>query len=74
MSKFTVKWQYDDNGVSKERILDADEVHCAYDNRTPDRPANVEMLGIYAVPASGIVVIGNPYDGSESIALTFGKV
>lgn len=76
---FTVKWKYDVDGVSRERVFDADQVEVAYDNRN-EVPKGCPVsqvsakLGIYYVPPRGVVVIGNPHQGSDSMAFTFGKV
>lgn len=79
MSAFTVKWVVEDNGIERTRILDADQVSVAYDNRPPQHPGDpsnrvAETLGVYAVPRTGCVVIGNPYEGGESMCLAHGKV
>lgn len=71
---FTAKWVYDTNGIQRERLIEADQVNVAYDGRTPNAPPVALMLGVYAVPPTGIVVLGNPESGAESLALTFGKV
>lgn len=76
---FTVKWKYEVDGISRERVFDADQVQVAYDNRdAPPKGCPVGQvsakLGIYHVPPRGVVVIGNPHDGADSMAFTFGKV
>ena len=74
---FTVKWEYTLDGVLRSRIIEADQVNVAYDNRVPlDRGRDHEeaKLGVYPVGRSGCVVLGNPSDGGESMSLTFGKV
>lgn len=70
---FTVIWRYTVDGIARERILEADQVHVAYDNRNSGDP-NQAMLGAYSVGASGLVVIGDPGDGGKSMALAFGNV
>jgi hypothetical protein len=74
---FTVRWEYKIEGVSRQRLIEADQVHVAYDERPQPgggRDLAGAMLGIYSVPSTGIVVLGEPSDGSNSMALTFGKV
>lgn len=72
---FTVKWEYRVDGIQRSRIIEADQVNVAYDER-PDPGAEglPAKLGIYQVGPHGCVVIGNPENGAESMALTFGKV
>lgn len=76
---FTVKWKYEVDGISRERVFDTDQVQVAYDNRD-DVPAGCPVsqvsakLGIYHVPPRGVVVIGNPHDGANSMAFAFGKI
>lgn len=74
MSRFTVKWVVNCNGVVRHRIFDADQISYAADERPPDRPANSEKLGIYGVPSCGLVVIGNPHVGADSMAFSCGVV
>lgn len=75
MSLFSVRWSHELDGISRERILDSDQVNVAFDNRVPSANDSVcEMLGIYTVPKSGVVVLGNPHNGADSMALTFGTV
>lgn len=74
MSKFTVKWCNEDGNIATERLIDADQVQVKFDNRTPDAHGTAQFLGIYQVPPTGIVVIGNPNDGAESMALASGTV
>lgn len=74
---FTVKWVYKVDGILRERVIEASQINVAYDDRPPSQePATTDgpMLGIYSVDRTGIVVIGNPGEGSESMALTFGTV
>ena len=72
---FTVKLEYEIDGVSRQRLLSTDQFNVAYDNTTPNSPAKeTPRLGVYQVPRSGIVVLGNPHDGAESMAFTFGTV
>lgn len=78
MTIFTVKWVYTLDGIERERVLEADQVNIAWDNRAPGnepKTSDGPKLGIYGVPQrGGIVVLGNPEQGSDSMALTFGKV
>lgn len=72
---FTVRWAYEVDGIQRERLIEADTVHASYDARTPDKhSAQGAMLGIYRVSEGGLVVIGNPYLGADSMALAFGTV
>jgi hypothetical protein len=71
---FSVKWDYEVDGIARSRVIEADQVNVAYDNRPPDCPAESQKLGVYHVPQRGVVVLGNPHNGAESMALTFGKV
>lgn len=82
MTAFTVKWQtrgtYSKTTAGQhERLIETDQVHALFDDRTPDKRDTEPrlMLGIYTVPLSGgIVVLGNYHEGAESMALTFGDV
>jgi hypothetical protein len=79
MTIFTAKWVYTVDGLQHERLIETDQVSVAYDERTPNGEKPVESpqlkLGIYNVPLrNGLVVLGNPYEGSESMALAFGTV
>jgi hypothetical protein len=78
MTIFTAKWEYEINGIQCERLIEADQVSVAYDSRTPDiknqKGAPSPRLGIYNVPINGIIVLGNPESGSDSMALTFGTI
>lgn len=72
---FTVRWEYDLGGISKQRLIDTDQVHVAYDQRAPvGGEREPTKLGIYNVYRTGVVVLGNPYDGAESMCLAFGTV
>jgi hypothetical protein len=76
---FTVKWIYDASGVSRERVFETETVEVAFDNRD-DVPAGCPVsqvsakLGVYHVPPRGVVVIGNPHNGAESMAFAHGNV
>lgn len=75
MTTFTVMWRYTTrDGVQRERLIEADTVNVAFDARTPDTKGTSQNLGIYNVPGSGLVVLGNPEEGAESMALAFGDV
>src|SRR5580698_9531298 len=75
----TAKWCYEADGISRERVFETDAVSIAYDNRG-SLPAGCPVsqtaaqLGIYYVPPGGIVVIGNPHEGADSMAFAHGKV
>jgi hypothetical protein len=78
MTTFIVKWCYNRDGAQLERLIETDQVNAAYDERTPDRrkpDAPALMFGCYQVPASGgIVILGNYYEGADSMCLSFGTV
>jgi hypothetical protein len=75
MTTFTAKWVYEEAGIKHERLIEADEVHVAYDERKPDEKGVSGKLGIYTVPSNGgVVVLGNCYEGGDSMALVFGTV
>lgn len=72
---FTVRWECKIGGISRQRIIEADQVNVAYDDRPPTDAPTTATLGVYAVPeGGGIVVLGNPESGAESLALIFGRV
>jgi hypothetical protein len=78
MTIFTAKWVYEVAGIQHERLIEADQVHVAYDARTPTiretKGVPNPKLGVYEVPQHGVVVLGNCYDGGDSMALAFGTV
>lgn len=75
---FTVRWEYESGHILRHRLFDTDEVNVAFDNHyhPGGRPETTPppKLGIYDVPDTGVVVVGNPYMGAESLALAFGMV
>ncbi|HVX56441.1 MAG TPA: hypothetical protein VHA37_01805 [Candidatus Saccharimonadales bacterium] len=73
---FTAKLVYEQDGVQRERLMDTDQVHAAWDARTPGQKDLEPMkLGVYDIPRSGgIVVLGNYLEGAESMAFTFGTI
>lgn len=74
MTIFTAKWVYEKDGIQHERLLETDQVHVAYDQRISDAKVLMQKLGIYIVPPHGLVVLGNCYEGADSMSLTFGIV
>src|SRR6185312_7805611 len=71
---FTVKWEYKLDSISRSRIIEADQIHTAFDDRPANEPGHSAMLGVYTVASQGLVVLGDPSDGSSSMALGFGEV
>lgn len=74
MTIFTVKWCYRTQGVDRERILETDAVAVAYHNVVSGGSTVSQKLGVYNVPSKGIVVIGNPYEGADSMAFIWGTI
>lgn len=77
MTIFTAKWCYVNDGVYTERLIEADQVYTSFHDLGSlprDGAPYDKKLGVYTVPRDGLVVIGNPSDGAESMALAFGKV
>jgi len=68
---FTVRWEVETGGLLSHRIIEADQVHAAFNNTFPIQELK---LGVYNVGSRGVVVIGNPHEGSESMCLAHGMV
>jgi hypothetical protein len=76
MTIFTAKWVYTADGIQHERLIETDQVHTAWDERTPDAKNGLERkLGAYDIPQNGgLVVLGNCYECGDSMAISFGTV
>jgi len=68
----TVKWCTESFGATRERVFETETVEVAWPDQNPaDFP---RKLGIYDVPDTGLVAIGNPHQGAESMAFAHGKI
>lgn len=77
---FTVKWCTTLRDVERERVFQTDIFEYAAPTSQPPTggkptaPRARPKLGIYDVADCGLVVIGNPCEGAESMAFAHGVV
>lgn len=74
---FSVKWKTSSpDGTERHRIFSTDQFQYAGRNSPPHGApeAHTPKLGVYNVPPDGLVVIGNPHCGADSIAFGCGTI